>query len=127
MKSVLIAGAVTVGILGLGACAVPHDTIETSTPPPAPAPAAAAPEQAAPAPAPAPAGISEGVWLVGEDVAPGRYRVTTAVSGIGCYWEITTTSGSIVKNDFVSGGRPTVTLKAGQQFKTQGCGDWAKA
>mgnify|MGYP000961188779 FL=1 len=67
------------------------------------------------------------MWIVGEDIAPGRYRVTTAVSGIGCYWEITTTSGSIVKNDFVSGGRPTVTLKAGQQFKTQGCGDWAKA
>ena len=126
MKSVLIAGAVTVGILGLGACAVPHDTIETSTPPPAPAPAAAAPEQAAPAPAPAPAGISEGVWLVGEDVAPGRYCVTAAVSG-DCYWEITTSGGTIVDNDFVSGGRPTVTLKAGQQFKTQGCGDWAKA
>lgn len=80
----------------------------------------AAPPQAA-------AAIEEGTWEVGVDVAPGRYKTTAAVDGM-CYWKITTTGkpDNIVDNDIVTGGRPTVTLKKGQDFTTQDCGTWSK-
>ena len=29
-------------------------------------------------------------------------------------------------NDIVSGGKPTVTIKKGQDFTTNDCGTWAK-
>lgn len=80
----------------------------------------------------APAGpkttITEGDWVVGTDVAPGTYRTAEAVSGM-CYWGIYragTNKGDIVQNDIVTGGRPTVTLKAGQEFSSTGCGTWTK-
>lgn len=71
--------------------------------------------------------ISEGTWTVGSDVQPGHYRTTAPVSE-GCYWEISRTgsNGSIVQNDLPTGGYPTVTLSVGQDFKTEGCGEWLK-
>lgn len=70
--------------------------------------------------------FSEGVWLVGEDISPGRYRTTQAVSE-ECYWEISRPgTTTIIDNDFVTGGRPTVTLRRGQQFTTRRCGDWTR-
>lgn len=68
--------------------------------------------------------ITEGVWLVGEDIKAGRYRTTDTVDS-GCYWEIHKGS-DIIENDFVTGGRPTVTLRDGQEFTTKRCGTWAK-
>ena len=82
----------------------------------------------APPPAPVSA-IEEGVWTVGSDIAPGKYRTIDAVSD-GCYWKISTsgTNGDdIVSNDNPSGGHPVVTLRKGQDFQTQDCGSWAKA
>lgn len=70
--------------------------------------------------------ISEGVWEVGSDVKPGRYRTDEAVTD--CYWAITrggSNGEDIVANDNVSGGRPSVTLKRGQEFKSSRCGDWS--
>lgn len=70
--------------------------------------------------------ISEGVWEVGTDIKPGRYRTDVAVSD--CYWAITrggSNGDDILANDNVSGGRPSVTLKRGQEFKSSGCGDWS--
>jgi len=74
------------------------------------------------------AAITEGVWLVGEDIKAGRYRTVDTVSD-GCYWEITADEGSgdIVQNDLPTGGRPTVSLENGQQFTTKDCGDWARS
>jgi hypothetical protein len=71
--------------------------------------------------------IGEGVWAVGVDVRPGTYRTTETVSG-DCYWEIDSDANgdTIVANDIVTGGRPTVTLKNGQYFTTKDCGDWRK-
>lgn len=74
--------------------------------------------------------IREGVWSVGEDIKPGRYRVMAAIpEGASCYWQISTDpeGQNIVSNDIPTGGRPTVTLKKGQWFKTQGCGEWVKS
>jgi hypothetical protein len=72
--------------------------------------------------------ITEGVWVVGTDVQPGHYRTTAAVSG-GCYWMITksgTNGSDIIQNGLPTGGYPTVTLSAGQDFTTQDCGSWVK-
>jgi hypothetical protein len=72
--------------------------------------------------------ISDGTWTVGSDIQPGTYRTSAAVSG-QCYWEITksgSNGSSIIQNDIVEGGFPTVTLSAGQDFKTQDCGTWVK-
>lgn len=77
-------------------------------------------------PAPA-AAISEGVWTVGVDIAPGVYRTIAPVGG-RCYWATlkTGSNGEIIANAIVEGGRPQVTLKVGQDFETTRCGDWAK-
>lgn len=72
--------------------------------------------------------IKEGTWTVGVDLEPGTYRASADVAS-GCYWGIyrTGSNGSdIVDNDIVSGGRPSVTLSAGQDFKTSRCGTWSK-
>lgn len=66
---------------------------------------------------------------VGEDVPAGVYRAVTSVDGDSCYWlKSKDAEGSnIIDNDLPSGGRPQVTLKNGQWFKSQGCPDWAVA
>jgi hypothetical protein len=72
--------------------------------------------------------IKEGTWTVGVDLEPGTYRTNSDVAS-GCYWGIyrTGSNGSdIVDNDIVSGGRPSVTLSAGQDFKSSRCGTWSK-
>lgn len=64
---------------------------------------------------------------VGEDVPAGTYRVPESVDG-DCYWMKSTDSegGNIIANDIVQGGRPQVSLKAGQWFTSQRCGEWIK-
>lgn len=72
------------------------------------------------------AAITEGVWEVGVDIKPGKYKVIEAITS-DCYWEIDKTgTDDIVNNDNVSGGRPVVILAKGQTFTNQGCGDWAR-
>lgn len=70
--------------------------------------------------------MGEGVYEVGTDIKPGRYRTNDAVSN--CYWEITKSGSNgqdIIANDNVSGGRPSVTIKRGQEFKSNRCGEWS--
>ena len=72
--------------------------------------------------------ISEGTWTVGVDIQPGKYRTKAAVTTT-CYWGIykSGTNGDvIIQNDIVTGGVPSVTLSAGQDFDNSGCGDWVK-
>lgn len=66
---------------------------------------------------------------VGEDVPAGTYRAVERVdSSLGCYWSKTKDAegSDIIDNDIVRGGRPQVTLKSGQWFKSQDCPDWVK-
>lgn len=73
--------------------------------------------------------IREGTWTVGRDIKPGTYVVESPVVG-SCYWGIYrsgTNGDEILQNDFIMGGRPSVTLKEGQDFTTQGCGTWVPA
>jgi len=72
--------------------------------------------------------IHEGTWTVGVDIQPGKYRTKAAVTTT-CYWGIYksgTNTDVIIQNDIVTGGVPTVTLSAGQDFDNTGCGDWVK-
>lgn len=75
--------------------------------------------------------FSDGQWTVGVDIAVGTYKSSGVDkdSTLGmCYWEITKTgsNGDIIKNDIVEAGRPTVTLKKGQDFESSGCGTWQR-
>jgi len=84
--------------------------------------------QAAPPPPPAAPTVEDGVWTVGVDIPAGRYRTTAAVPA-DCYWSITKTGSNgtdIIANDIPGGGRPTVTVKAGQDFTSARCGTWTK-
>lgn len=100
-------------------------TVSTATPTTPTTSAAVA--TTAPAPEPKPT-IDEGVWTVGVDFPAGTYRVAVPVSD-SCYWEITksgTNGDDIIANDIVEGGRPTVTLRKGQDFTSKRCGTWEK-
>lgn len=65
---------------------------------------------------------------VGEDVPAGTYRTNDSVDSGDCYWEKSSDAegADIIDNDIVKAGRPQVTLKKGQWFKSQGCPDWYK-
>jgi hypothetical protein len=71
--------------------------------------------------------IREGTWAVGVDIEPGTYRTRETVAG-SCYWGIYADANgtNIVANNVVTGGRPTVSLSAGQYFTTSRCGEWTK-
>ncbi len=72
--------------------------------------------------------IGDGTWTVGTDIEPGTYRAAADV-GSSCYWGIyaTGSNGSnIIDNDLPGGGRPSVALSAGQDFKSSRCGKWEK-
>jgi hypothetical protein len=85
-------------------------------------------KEAAPTQAPSPV-IEDGQWEVGVDVSAGTYKVTATVDpGAMCYWKITQTGkpDNIIGNDIVKGGKPTVTVKRGQDFTTEDCGTWER-
>ncbi|MGM9470832.1 hypothetical protein ACS5PJ_02365 [Pseudarthrobacter sp. YS3] len=72
--------------------------------------------------------VSDGTWTVGSDIEPGTYRAAADV-GSSCYWGIyaSGSNGSnIIDNDLPGGGRPSVALSAGQDFKSSRCGKWEK-
>ncbi len=71
--------------------------------------------------------IQIGTWTVGVDIEPGTYRTAEPVTST-CYWGIYrsgTNGDDIIQNDIVEGGRPQVTLEAGQDFEN-GCGVFVK-
>ncbi|NKG21999.1 hypothetical protein [Paeniglutamicibacter terrestris] len=72
--------------------------------------------------------VSDGTWSVDDDIKPGSYRATADV-GSTCYWAIYSSGsngGDIIENDIPGGGRPTVKLSKGQDFKSSRCGSWKK-
>jgi hypothetical protein len=145
---VIAAAALVLGIV-IGSAGRGGTTTPTAAPAPVTVTATVAGSGAAPAtvtappvtvtatvtaagPAPAAGGqatsVGDGVYVVGEDMAPGTYKVTAAVKD-GCYWMITksgTNGADIIQNDLPTGGFPQVTLTKGQDFTTNRCGTWAK-
>ena len=72
--------------------------------------------------------FGDGTRTVGRDIEPGTY-IATADVGSSCYWAILTSGSNgsdIVDNDIPGGGRPSVTISAGQDFKSSRCGSWTK-
>ncbi|WP_343832303.1 hypothetical protein [Glutamicibacter creatinolyticus] len=72
--------------------------------------------------------VTNGIWTVGTDIKAGTYRTKESV-GSDCYWAVlkSGTNGSdILNNGIPGGGRPTVTVKKGQDFESVRCGTWVK-
>lgn len=92
--------------------------------------AATAASKAAPKTSVRPQTIREGMWEVGTDIKPGKYKTKGALEGI-----ITLCTWSVMKGDnYVDVGsvnettaQGVVTLKAGQTFETNGCQTWYAA
>lgn len=69
--------------------------------------------------------FSDGMHLVGTNVTPGIYAISTSTR---CYYAWKSGTGSdaeIVDNEIVN-GPATVTLKAGEVFESNRCGKWSK-
>lgn len=80
------------------------------------------------APLPAPKSTaSDGDWLVGNDVEPGRYDVP---GGHLCQWERGRGFAQHPLDDVIENGHPegpsTVTLLTGERLSTRDCGTWTK-
>lgn len=69
--------------------------------------------------------ITEGVWRVGTDVAPGTYR---SLGNHDCYWMISSDANgsNILQNNIVT-GPALVSLSAGTFFTSSGCSKWTPA
>lgn len=75
--------------------------------------------------------IDEGMWQVGPDVKPGRYKTSgMAPDGLICYWHTAKdTTDENIKVQGVAdkeGAQAYVTLKRGEWFKTSGCAPWVR-
>ena len=117
--AILCSGA---ALLGNKASSTQHPTITVTTS--TPRPTSAPPKQAAPKTI-----GGDDLVHVGEDVPAGTYRAVKSVQdGDLCYWVKSSDAEGekILDNDIPTGGRPQVTLKSGQWFKSQGCPDWAR-
>lgn len=95
---------------------------------PAPKPA---PKPKPAKPKPKPATLVEGMNEIGVDAPAGRYKTTVPDSSSNCYWERDKDDkggfSSIISNDNLDpGARGSVTVRAGQFFKSSGCGTWRR-
>jgi hypothetical protein len=68
-----------------------------------------------------------GIWLVGEDIAPGTYRAQ-GESEDDCYWARLSGLGGesedVIAN-YLGSAATSVEIKNGDRaFETDGCGDW---
>lgn len=68
--------------------------------------------------------FSDGVWEVGSDIQPGKYKAPDATAD--CYWAKLRANDDIIDND-LSKGPTTVTIEPTvSKFKTSRCGVWQK-
>lgn len=81
------------------------------------------------APAAAPTIEGDMIGRAGADFPAGTYRVERALAeGEYCYWiKSSDAEGkNVIEIDTPPGGRPQVTIKKGQWFRTSGCPIWRK-
>lgn len=73
-------------------------------------------------------GFTDGEYTVGEDIRAGTYR-TTPGRLTKCYWERSTGAGRIIDNQWVTNAPKgaTVTVRRGEGFTSDGCGNWVRA
>lgn len=68
--------------------------------------------------------FSNGKYIVGQDIAPGTYTISTRVSD--CYWERSDAQGNTIDNNFISVA-PSVTVTIAPTdggFTSERCGNW---
>jgi hypothetical protein len=69
----------------------------------------------------------DGIYEVGVDVKPGKYKSS---GGSGCYWaRMSSLDGeldSIITNSLSDGPQVVTIKKSDKAFKTAGCGEWRK-
>lgn len=63
-----------------------------------------------------------GFYLVGVDIAPGLWRSASGYSG--CYWAITSKTGSIINNHFGESGCTCYIPAHAFQVEFSDCGQW---
>ncbi|GAA3531453.1 hypothetical protein GCM10022419_008190 [Nonomuraea rosea] len=73
-------------------------------------------------------GFTDGVYTVGKDIRAGTYR-TTPGRLTKCYWERSTGAGRIIDNQWVTNAPngATVSVRRGEGFTSEGCGNWIRA
>jgi len=68
----------------------------------------------------------DGIFVVGSEIAPGRYR---SASSEACYWaRLSAADGSVdaIIANGIDGGSHTVTIESSDKaFETMGCGTWS--
>jgi hypothetical protein len=74
--------------------------------------------------------IDDGIFIVGQDLAPGTWR-STGGSGFGCYAARLSgfggTLNEIIANDLTTDGGLIVTVAGSDKgFETTGCGTWTR-
>lgn len=123
---------------GGGDAAGPAPTVTKTVTQKAEAPAEKPAEDPKPAekkeePAEEPAGIGDGIYEVGVDIEPGRYKVGVPDDSILCSYkrlkDDTGDTGSIIALEVKQpGARASVTIKKSDGFfETSGCGEWTKS
>lgn len=90
-----------------------------------------------PSPSPAVTGprttFADGIWMVGKDVKPGRYKTTVPNDVFACHWERMRDTSGTTQSTIAEGlGEPsshvTVTIKSTDRaFKSELCGTWTPA
>jgi hypothetical protein len=66
--------------------------------------------------------IGNGTYRVGEDIPPGRYKVTERADDL-CYWERSKGIGNTIANN-IGGGFPQFTARNGEDITIQQCPDF---
>jgi hypothetical protein len=73
-------------------------------------------------------GITEGTYMVGKDIKPGRYRSNGSDT---CYWArlkgVSGETDDIIANSISPGPQVVVIKRSDVAFMTSGCGRWFKA
>jgi hypothetical protein len=66
-----------------------------------------------------------GIYLVGVDIAPGLWRSTPGISDDSCYWEVTSRTGDLQKNNLGASGMTMYLARSDFQVTMKpACGTW---
>jgi hypothetical protein len=78
--------------------------------------------------------VTDGDWLVGDELVPGRYAALEVPDHVFCSWSsgrtFTGDEGDALDGGSIGGGpddaEPTIDLHPGERFSTGDCGTWTR-
>jgi hypothetical protein len=118
--AVLCLGGIILAVAGVNEAVQEAETVVETTAP-----------EVKPSVAPAPFKaiiVKTGTHVVGKDIPAGTYKTVNEVGNL-CSWDLTTTGSNgadYINGGVPTGGRPEVTVKVGQDFRSSGCGNWQR-